>query len=97
MGVLFVGEVEVHDPERYDTYAKAVAPLIVEAGGKVLTKGGKVQALEGAAPAQRVVIVYFETREALDSVLNSETYRRAKEIRLQSSTARTYVVETTSS
>lgn len=93
MSAYFVGEVSIHDPEAYATYAKAAAPIIEKYGGKVLAKGGATLSLEGAPPEQRIVIVRFATMQAAEAFRDSDEYKAIIEIRRQSATARAYVVE----
>ena len=67
-----------------DKYAKEFAPLIAkaiaDAGGKFLARGGKTVPMHGASPAQRVVIVQFESLEKAEAWANSAASKAAFEI-----------------
>ena len=64
-----------------DKYAKEFAPLIAkaiaDAGGKFLARGGKTVPMHGASPAQRVVIVQFESLEKAEAWANSAASKAA--------------------
>lgn len=93
MTAYFVGEVDVHDAERYRVYADAAAPLIERFGGQVLAKGGATVSHEGAAPAGRIVIVAFPDAEAAAAFRDCPEYQAIVPIRRSSATARIYVVD----
>jgi len=54
MNAYVIGEIEVTDPAVYDDYRKQVLATVTKYGGRFQARGGKAEALEGAAP-KRIV------------------------------------------
>lgn len=87
-----MGEITVTDPAAYADYARQVPPIMAKYGGRYLARGGRAEALEGAAPA-RLVIVEYPSADAARAFWNSPEYRRIAEIRHRASTGRLALVE----
>ena len=87
-----IAEVDVKDPATFQKYSKQVPGTLEPFGGHYLVRGGKVQALEGAAPTRSVVIV-FESAEKARAWYDSPAYQAIKPIRLSSSKGRNFIVE----
>jgi uncharacterized protein (DUF1330 family) len=64
-----ISRVDVTDPGAYARYAATKA--IAEHGGKPLARGGRSEALEGAARARNVVLE-FESYDAARAYFHSE-------------------------
>lgn len=75
-----ISRVDVIDPEKYARYAAAATKVIAEHGGKALARGGRFEALEGAARARNVVLE-FESFEAARGYFYSEPYQAARALR----------------
>jgi uncharacterized protein (DUF1330 family) len=88
-----IGEVQVTDPETYQTYAGQTKPILEKFGGRYLARGGQTIPLEGAAPAGRVVILEFPSVAAAKAFQDSPEYQAMAEIRRKSSTGRAFIVE----
>jgi uncharacterized protein (DUF1330 family) len=89
----FIAEVEVHDAEAFKPYAAQVGPAVTSYGGRFLVGGGKAQAIEGAPPASRVVVIEFPSMEKALEFDRSPEYGKIKPIRQASATSRIFVVE----
>ena len=89
--VIYQGE--VFDPERYEEYKRLVAPNIAAAGGRYLVRGGQAEALEGALPGSRTVVVEFPTMQAAEDWYRSEEYSAIRKVREGAARANIYVVE----
>ena len=65
-------------PGEYSSeFAPLIAKAIADAGGKFLARGGKTVPMHGASPAQRVVIVQFESLEKAEAWANSAASKAA--------------------
>jgi uncharacterized protein (DUF1330 family) len=53
-----ISRVDVVDPGAYAHYAAAATKVIAEHGGRPLARGGRWEALEGAARARNVVLEF---------------------------------------
>ncbi len=93
MTAYVISEVDIHDPREYASYAAAAARVIEQYGGKVLARGGRTLAFDGAPPAQRVVLVEFESVDAASEFRNSNEYRELLLARDGCSSARMFAVE----
>ena len=90
-----VTEQEVIDASALPAYVPAVQAALKAAGGHVLDTGGKVVAVMGAAPAQRVIINQWDSIEQAQAFYKSKAYndlapQRDKAMKL----IRIYLVET---
>ena len=65
MASYVIGEIEVTDPAVYDDYRKQVLATVSRHGGKFLARGGKAEALEGAAPKRMVLLEFPSYEQAL--------------------------------
>lgn len=75
-----ISRVDILDPEAYAKYAAAATQAITAYGGKPLARGGRHEALEGAARARNVVLE-FDSYEAARAYYYSEEYQAAKALR----------------
>jgi uncharacterized protein (DUF1330 family) len=86
-------EIEVTNPEAYEGYKAAVAPMVAAAGGRYLARGGKAEGREGAPPAGRVVILEYPSFEAAKAFLESTEYAEIIHLRTDNTRSRLMVVE----
>jgi uncharacterized protein (DUF1330 family) len=66
----------ISDPERLTAYNKLAGPAVRAAGGRVLSRGGRVVAHE-AGITQRVVLIEFDSFEQAVAAYESEAYQKA--------------------
>lgn len=66
----------VSDPEKLAAYAKLAGPAIQAAGGRFLTRGGKVTAQE-VGQEERTVVIEFDGYEQALAAYDTEAYQRA--------------------
>lgn len=88
-----VAEIEVTDAEAYKGYAAKAGPVIAACGGTYLVRGGTVEALEGASPAPRFVIVEFASLDTARNCYRSEAYQAIAPIRQKASKSRFWLSE----
>ncbi len=72
--------IDITDPDAYARYAKVATEAIARHGGRVLARGGRFEAVEGAARARNVV-VEFDSFEAARRFYFSSDYQQAKALR----------------
>lgn len=88
----WVGRIDVHDPEGYKDYLTTAAPAYKEYGAVFLVRGGRFETVDGQARSRNVVIE-FPSYEAALACFNSETYQKARAIRLAFSEGDLIVIE----
>jgi uncharacterized protein (DUF1330 family) len=91
-GYVFV-EIDITNPEAYEGYKAAAAPLVAAWGGRYLVRGGKSEAREGAPPAGRVVILEYPSFEAAKAFLESPEYTAIVHLRTDNTVSRLMIVE----
>ena len=67
---------EIKNPDAMPGYAALAGPAIDAAGGRFLTRGGRVQPYE-AGLDERTVVVEFDSFEAAVAAYNSDAYQAA--------------------
>jgi len=88
-----VAQVDITDPEAYARYREQVPATVAKYGGEFLARGGRAEALEGAAPAGRTVVLKFPSYEAALAWHSSDEYAGPKAIRQAASNGSLMVVE----
>jgi uncharacterized protein (DUF1330 family) len=92
MAAYVIGEIEVTDPATYDDYRKQVLATVQKHGGRFLVRGGRTEALEGAAP-RRVVMLEFPSYQRALEWYRSAEYAPLIRLRQQASQGRLLLVE----
>jgi uncharacterized protein (DUF1330 family) len=72
-----ITRVDITDPVAYARYAAAATRAIADHGGRPLVRGGRYEALEGAARARNVVLE-FDSYDAAKAYYFSPDYQKAK-------------------
>jgi uncharacterized protein (DUF1330 family) len=85
-------DAEVTDPAGYEEFKRLAAAAIAEHGGRYLVRGGALEVLEGDWHP-RLVLLEFDTLDTALRFYNSDAYQAAREIRLETATARVAAVE----
>lgn len=81
------------DPEGRREYIELLGPSLAAYGGEVVAASGDVDVMEGDwEPGDVTVLLSFPTREAARAWYGSEEYRRALEVRKQSSDSRLMIL-----
>lgn len=71
----------ITDPVRYEEYRRVAAPIVAAHGGRYLVRGANEEALEGGHQPERITIIEFADKQALDRFWNSPEYTQARTIR----------------
>lgn len=93
MPAYVVAMIAVHDPETYRKYTDRTPATVAKYGGRFVTRGGAVTALEGEGFDGRMVILEFPDRAAAEAWYADPDYSRAREFRHAASTAHLFVLQ----
>jgi uncharacterized protein (DUF1330 family) len=88
-----VAEINVTDTDAYREYVRAAFPIIQRYNGKFLTRGGTTVAVEGAPPAERVMIIEFPSLARAKEFEYSRDYTGIAPLRRASAESRLFIVE----
>jgi len=93
MTAYVIGEIDVTDPAGYEEYRKQVLATVQKYGGCFLARGGRAEALEGAAPPKRVVVLEFPSYERALEWYRSTEYAPLIKLRQKASRGRLLLAE----
>lgn len=96
MGCYFIVDVYIDETKgrgMYDDYIQKVKPIVESFGGEYLARTENIFSLHPKRNPQRVVIVKFPSRQALDECFASEAYQKIMDKRSSSVDARALIVE----
>ena len=92
MPAFVIVEIEVSDPEAYETYKRLVPASVDAYGGRFIARGGATESLEGGWAPERIVVLEFPSLERARQWWGSPEYSDAKAIRMRA--ARTRMIAT---
>jgi uncharacterized protein (DUF1330 family) len=95
MAAYVILDIEITDPVRFEDYKRASTKVVAEFGGKFIVRGGTNEVLEGSWRPHRVVVIEFESMEKVRTWWTSESYKKAKAIRLPAARVSAVLVEGT--
>lgn len=85
--------IDVHDPEKYETY-KATAPALIEKhGGRYIVRGGDRRVVEGTWPEGRIVVLEFPDWDSANAFVDDPAYAPVAAIRHATTTSHIWIVE----
>ena len=93
MTAYVIANIDVRDPARYAEYIKLTPGTVAPFGGRFVARGGRSEKLEGDVPANRIVILEFDSYEKAKAWYASEGYRVAMAIRQSASVGSLMLVE----
>ncbi len=93
MPAYVIAEIDVTDPVLYERYKPLAAAAIAAGGGRYLVRGGETVALEGAAPAGRLVILEFPNAAAARAFYDGPDYAEARRIRERAAKSRVIIAD----
>lgn len=93
MSAYLICMVRVEDPETYKRYAARTPDLVHKHGGRFLVRGGEVTTLEGPEFKDRLVVLEFPSKEAIEKFHASDEYQEVMKIRQSSSESTFLAVE----
>jgi uncharacterized protein (DUF1330 family) len=93
MTVYVINNMTIHDRAEYDAYLRAFMPVFRRHEGTVLAAQDEPQALEGAWPYDRTILLAFATREAFERWSRSPEYQEIARHRLAGTASNVVVLE----
>ena len=93
MPAYVITQIEITDPETFETYRAQVPPVLEQYGGEFLARGGDMSVLEGDWPWPRVVVLKFPSMEQAKAWHASAEYEGPKALRQSASKGNMIVVE----
>jgi uncharacterized protein (DUF1330 family) len=81
MAAYVISEVDVRDPEGFETYRSMAAPTIARYGGRYLVRGGQAALAEGSPEPNNIIVVEFPTMQRLLEWYASPEYAEALKVR----------------
>ena len=93
MPAFVIVEIEVRDPEAYESYKRLVPASLAAYGGRFIARGGATESLEGDWAPERLVVLEFPSIERARQWWASAEYRDAKAIRMRAARTRMIVTE----
>jgi uncharacterized protein (DUF1330 family) len=93
MPAFVIVEIEVRDPEAYESYKSLVPASVAAYGGRFVARGGATESLEGDWTPERIVVLEFSSLERARQWWDSPEYRDAKAIRMRAAQSRMIVTE----
>ena len=92
MSVYLMTEAVVHDVEAYAQYKEQAPQYVARHGGEYCCRGGEVDVLVGDWDPDRIVMLKFPSREALDALGSDPDYKPWKELRESLTTIKTQII-----
>jgi uncharacterized protein (DUF1330 family) len=93
MAGYIIAEVDVTDPETYDTYRAQTPGVIERYGGRFIVRGGAAELLEGDDPPARLVVIEFADVATARRFYDSPEYQKIIGIRHRAARSRLILVE----
>lgn len=92
--VYMIAQIEIADHEKYfNEYGRAVFPIVMGTGAKVLVATPTVHKLEGEWKGNWTVVIEFPSGEAaMEDWYNSEAYKTVRQMRLATTTLNNLVI-----
>ena len=81
MPAYWIARATIADPVEYKKYTDRVPAIIKKYGGKVLTRGGTYQTMEGPERFHRYVVIEFPSMDAAVKCHRSPEYEEAAAFR----------------
>ena len=92
--VYYIAEIEVTNLEAYTKeYAPKAQATIKAHGGRLLTAGQNVTAIEGTPPKQRVAVQQWDSMEKIKAWRDSKEYKEARKIGDKYAKFRAFAIE----
>jgi uncharacterized protein (DUF1330 family) len=85
-------EIEVKDQDEYAAYGKLAQESVARHGGRFIVRGGQTEVFEGEW-LPRIVVLEFESLDAIRTWYNSDDYQACLPMRLKTTDSRLIAVE----
>jgi uncharacterized protein (DUF1330 family) len=88
-----IAEAEITDPAALQEYGKKIGETLAPFNHRIVVSTSKIQALEGDAPKDRVVIIEFDSAQMAREWYDSPAYAAIRPIRQNAAKSRIFIVE----
>jgi uncharacterized protein (DUF1330 family) len=93
MAAYIIALVDIRDKAAFERYRVQVPTVIEKYGGKYLIRGGAREALEGAFPDRRIVVLEFDSAVAAKRFWDSPEYKPLRGLRERAAGSDVVLVE----
>ena len=93
MAAYMIVDLDIEDLSALDEYRRQAVPIFAKYGGRALVRLGRAEVLEGDWIPKRVMVLEFQTMDALKRWWTSEEYRPLKPLRQRVSKANVIAIE----
>lgn len=93
MAAYLIADLDVTNPDAFESYRREVVAVIEKYGGRYLVRGGALEVLEGDWTPKRVVLLEFPNMAALKRWYHSDDYRPLLKQRFASASTDVIAVE----
>ncbi|HMG85093.1 MAG TPA: DUF1330 domain-containing protein [Terracidiphilus sp.] len=88
-----IAEAEITDPAALQDYGKKIVETLAPFNHRYVVSTSKIQALEGDAPKDRVVVIEFDSVQKAREWYDSPAYAAIRPIRQSAAKSRIFIVE----
>ena len=93
MAAYIVVQIEITDPETFETYRAQVPATLEPYGGEFIVRGGDMEILEGEWAVPRCVVIRFPGKESAKAWYASAEYEDPKALRQASANTNMIVLD----
>ena len=87
-------DVDIHNPEIYESYKKQVLPIVTAFGGEYIARGGALDVVQDELwSPTRIVLLKFPSMPKAKAFIESPEYAPVKQMRMDNSTGTLVIVE----
>lgn len=86
MAAYFLAVMDIVDQTGFQQYAEAAMPSFEGVNFEILSIADDPEVLEGELPAKHIALIKFDDEAALKAWYESDSYRKAKPFRINSTT-----------
>ena len=93
MPAYLIVRAKVTDMQQYQEYMKLTPAIVEKYGGQFIIRGGDKVVLEGPDSSERIVMLKFDSVDAVRRMYNSDEYQAAIKVRAGAADASFIVME----
>jgi uncharacterized protein (DUF1330 family) len=84
---------KISDWEQYQEYMKVSPAVVAQYGGRFISRGGEVVALEGPEVTERIVLLEFPSLAKVKEFYHSQEYQQIMKLRAGAATAQFIAID----
>jgi uncharacterized protein (DUF1330 family) len=87
-------DVDIHNPEIYESYKQQVVPIVTAFGGEYIARGGALDVLQDELwSPTRIVLMKFPSMAKAKAFMDSPEYAPVKQIRMENSAGTLVIID----